>query len=1279
VLKRLFKLLGFCLVTVLFLSAVLLSAVRLWVPSLGEYRNDIAAAASRALNRPVTIRRLDATWRGLSPVLKLRGVTIGSTQEPQRPLDVSEIWVSIDVRHYLATRELQPSGVDVIGVDLTLARDAQGRMYVQQLPADEDAGFGGGLATMSRLSIHDANITIRDLPGIRDPQRFRDVTLSLINRSDLHELSGHALLPGSLGERIEIEAQMQGLSPNPLDWQGIAYFHGKALAMSTLSRGLLAEAQAVDGSADVRLWARRRSGRMQSLSGEIEVAGFSLQQGEGETVSRFDADRLQSQFGWRHATEGWQLALQDLQFRRGVRSWKADNLSLAVTTGQQASYVNASASRLDLAPLAGLLAVLPIDASYRAQLQALQPVGLVEDLSASLQHDAGTTTVDHFDARFIKLGVAQSGAIPALSGLDGTISGSTDGGTLAVDSHAVELHDTRLFRGPLRFDRVQANLDWRDTGEGIVLAGHGLSIANRRLALQGDLAMLLPRGDAASPTIDLQLAVPRAEVAGLSTYLPAKIMSPSGVAWLDRSLVGGAVHDGTVVIQGRLDQLPFDHGEGRLEVRLPVTGATLEFNEHWSPVEQLDAQVDFTGRQMDIRSHAGVMRSAALHNVHAQIRDLEHPRLTITGDVRGDLPVMLAELGSSPLGETYGGFVDRSTTTGAADLALDIVVPLGDNPAPIVVAGRIGLTGNTLRVRDSDIELEQIHGRLDFDTDGIRGDDLTATLFDRPVQVKVYTESGDSVTHIDLHGKLALLDQVLAEGHPLRLAVIDNSDWQVRLTVHGKPLRGKPARLALSVSSTLAGTVVDLPAPLGKPLGTVREVSIRIDNLDQAAQQLQFSYAGGLKGRLVIGQEQQTTRLRRGVLALGGAEAKLPDSNVLLVTGRLETFRLSDWRPYFSVAGDTSRLPVRVSIGIGELELLGHLLRDTAFDIESNGREWIIKGLGPAFEGDIRLTQSAQGFDTIDINLQRLQLERVADAGARQTEQSLSPADLPDIQGTVQQLVYNGVSYGSLDMQAQKKTDGILEISRLAMSSDKLKLRLSGDWRVQEGTSLSHIDVKIDDCDLEWLLHVLGYQELIRDGKMFAELQANWPGAPWSFAPDTIDGKLSVIIKDGQLVDVEPGATGRALGLLSVGMLPKRLSLDFSDLFEAGFGFNRIGGSFVLDSGNAYTNDLEVDGPAAKIDISGRVGLAAQDYDELVTVTPYLQSSLPLAGALAGGPAVGAAVIVAGKLLEDVLGLNKMARKQYAVTGPWAEPVVTQLDLSETAADEDADEIEFEE
>jgi uncharacterized protein (TIGR02099 family) len=1260
-LKRLLNVFWLCLVAVLFLSAVMLTTARLLVPSLGEYRNDIVAAVSTALKRPVTIRRLEATWRGLSPVLKLRGVTIGSARDLNK-LDISEIWISIDVRHFLAEREVRLAGIDVIGVDLTLARDDQGRIYVEELPEDRGGESGGGdFSTMSRLSLHDASITLRDLSGMREPQRFSDVTLSLVNRGSRHELSGYALPQGSFGERVEVAAQLHGESPNPLEWRGVAYFRGKGLVMSTLLQELLPEILIANGRTDMRLWAQLDAGRLASLTGEIEVEDVTAQYGTGKDETRFDADRLQSQFGWRHTADGWQFALQDLHFQREERSWAADNLSVAAATGKHASHVRASASRLDLEVLGRLLVVLPIEERYRLQLLTLQPTGLLQDLSVSLRHGEETTMLDHFDARFIKLGVAQAGVIPAFSGLDGAISGSAVEGTLTLDSHVVELRDTRLFREALHFDRVEGSLHWHDSGAGIELNSQALRIGNDHLALQGDFDMTFPHDDAA-PSMDLQLAVRRFDVARVSDYLPAKVMSPAGVAWLDRSLTGGMVNDGAVIIQGRLDQLPFDHGEGKLEVRLPVTGATLDFNKHWSPVRQLDAQVDFTGRQMDIRSHAGVMRSAALHDVHAQIKDLAKPRLTIKGDVRGDLPVMLAELGSSPLGETYGGFVDRVVTTGKAGLGLDIVVPLGSSPDPVTVAGRIGLQGNTLRFRDRDIELRKIRGQLDFDSEGIYGDGLQATLFDRPAQAKVWTESGESMTHIELRGKLALFEQALAEDHPLRKAITDNSDWQARLTIRGKPARGKPADVAVSVQSTLAGTAIDLPAPLGKSRDSVRKLSVRADSLAQREQQLQFSYADALQGLLVIEQEQQATRLQRGVIALEGTEPVLPDSESLLITGQLETFRLADWQPYFPDQGNTPGPPLRLSVGIGELELLGHRLRDAVLDIETAGRMWTIMGRAPSVEGEIRLTQSADGLDTVVMDLQRLELERVADAGVQQQQPPLSPGDMPDLQVTTQQLVYNSVNFGSLDLLAQQQPGGILDISRLAISSDRLTLRLTGDWRAQGDTSLTRVDLAVSDCRVDWLLEALGYQKLIEDGDLTGNLQASWPGAPWSFEPGSIDGKLKVIIKNGQILDVEPGA-GRVLGLLSVAMLPKRLTLDFSDLFGEGFGFNRIGGSFVLDSGDAYTNDLEIDGPAAKIDISGRVGLIAKDYDELVTVTPYLQSSLPLAGAIAGGPAVGAAVIVAEKLLGEAFGLNEIARKQYAVTGPWAEPLVTRLEI----------------
>jgi uncharacterized protein YhdP len=77
------------------------------------------------------------------------------------------------------------------------------------------------------------------------------------------------------------------------------------------------------------------------------------------------------------------------------------------------------------------------------------------------------------------------------------------------------------------------------------------------------------------------------------------------------------------------------------------------------------------------------------------------------------------------------------------------------------------------------------------------------------------------------------------------------------------------------------------------------------------------------------------------------------------------------------------------------------------------------------------------------------------------------------------------------------------------------------------------------------------------------------------------------------------------------------------------------------------------------IGMSGRTGLVARDYDQLVTVTPQLASTLPIAGAIAGGPAVGAAVYLADKLVGD--RFNRLTQVQYHVTGSWDKPVYSKL------------------
>ncbi len=200
---------------------------------------------------------------------------------------------------------------------------------------------------------------------------------------------------------------------------------------------------------------------------------------------------------------------------------------------------------------------------------------------------------------------------------------------------------------------------------------------------------------------------------------------------------------------------------------------------------------------------------------------------------------------------------------------------------------------------------------------------------------------------------------------------------------------------------------------------------------------------------------------------------------------------------------------------------------------------------------------------------------------------------------------------------------------------------------------------------MDRLMELLGYQQNIDEGTLSGSMRIAWPGPPWAYSPPIIEGKVKLKVTDGQLLDLKPGAAGRVLGLVSLNNLPRRLALDFSDIFEKGFSFDEISGSFVIDDGNAYTNDLTVDGPAAVIEISGRIGIADQDYDELVTVIPYVKTGISIAGTLVGGPAVGAVLLVAETLLEDRLGpLNRIAKKQYSVTGSWDDPVIEKLHLA---------------
>jgi uncharacterized protein YhdP len=168
-------------------------------------------------------------------------------------------------------------------------------------------------------------------------------------------------------------------------------------------------------------------------------------------------------------------------------------------------------------------------------------------------------------------------------------------------------------------------------------------------------------------------------------------------------------------------------------------------------------------------------------------------------------------------------------------------------------------------------------------------------------------------------------------------------------------------------------------------------------------------------------------------------------------------------------------------------------------------------------------------------------------------------------------------------------------------------------------------------------------------------IDGTWPGAPSAFSLAWMSGKLDIKVGEGSILAVKPGL-GRLLGLLSLRELPSRLMLHFGDVFKSGFGFDHASADFTLKDGNAFTQDMLIAAPAARIGMQGRTGFRARDYDLDVEVTPHVGGALPVVGAVIGGP-VGAA---AGLVVQGLIGkgINKAAGSIYRVTGSWDKPKI---------------------
>ncbi len=1248
---------GYGLLVVLILAAAAVGVVNQMLPLVERNPDKVASWLSQRVGQPVTFTHARGEWTRRGPRFTLDGLRIG---EGDRLLDIGRAELLVAVYSGLlpgaALTELK---VRDLSLALEQGEDRRWRMVglpFQPLPGVDPLDT---LEALGELQVERARLVVRS-PAFRRELSLPRVDLRL-------RVNGARLKAGLQAWAVDRGTPMTAVVD--LDrgtWSGQLWAGGKALKLDDWSPLLADTGVVVSGSGSVDLWARIDTQRVMDVRSRAEFAPLALgarkpwrARPDGTLDSPAVAfERADLLARWQVDDNGWQLHAPQLHFHQSGRREPRSFDGLWLAGGKRFAL---QAPRMDLAParaLATLSSSVPV--GLRQWLREAAPDGELRHVHIQGQGDVWTGS-----AALGAVGWRPYGKQPGVQGLAGSAAFDQSGGVFRLGSDPVRF-DWPSFRQPMDL-RLAGTLGWWRSG-GLWTAGaSGLGIRGEDFGVLARAELHFP-GQGGKPRLDLAAEVDPFTVQAAKKFWVVDKMPPTTIDWLDNALQAGTVEMGRAVLGGELADWPFREGQGRFDAHARLVQAQVDFNSEWPVAEALDLDVGFDGPGMTIDG-TGMILGNRVGRVVGGVADFRDPRLRLDIDADGRGESLQALMLASPLRARYEEHLLNARIGGPATVALQLDLPLAARLGGRRIEGSLDLANASLSDPRWGIAFTQVQGRTRFSDRGFATEDLQVNFEGEPARFNLfvgdgYTGSPSLAARATLEGRFP--PKVLLARHPplgwLNDWLAGSSHWRLTVQVP-QALAGAPAPPArLDVQSDLVGTAITLPAPLGKDAATPRPLSLQAPlPVGKGEIALDLGQLMRLRGRM--GADNAMT----GLIQFGaGTPAPMPAEG-LVALGTSETLDAAGWIA-FAAKGDGTGGLRAVDLRVAQLDLLGATFPDTRLRLQRGADHTQLLLTGAAIEGSVRIPTD------LDLGVQG-QFERLhwpdkppppAVAGAdpnalpEEEEPGQDPTALPALRFSVKDLRLGEMALGQAELQATPMANG-LRVDRFTTRAKAMQLTASGDWlRAGEGKSRSRFDVDFAADSLGELLAAFGLAGVVEDGETKGKLQGSWRGSPGEFALVRFDGRLRVDVGEGQLLDVEPGGGGRVLGLISLAEIPRRLTLDFSDFFAKGFGFNTMGGEFVFADGRASTDLLLINGPAAEIRVSGSTDLRLQRYDQRIEVLPKAGGALPVLGALAGGP-VGAAVgAVAQAMLQKPL--KQAARTVYRISGPWKDPEVVVIE-----------------
>ena len=1252
-------------------AAALVTIVRLMLPEVSSQREAVAAWISDAIGRPAVIGQIEASWDGWAPRISVHDIALLDETGSTELVRFERAAIHIAPLGSILSGSLKPKSLIVSGVALALLRDEAGRFSVAGMPAPKSPVIKW-LIQQDNFAVTEADLTIIDE---RAGQSFAlsGLTLSIRNLNGAKLLTGFVDLPADIGGRLVIAFSAEG-DPLGSDWDGDINFR-----LQDVNSNYVIEQLDWNGppppaaKIDLQAWTHWREARLEDLRFGLDVAASGGQQ----------APLLSAQGKVSRRQHGWRLDIVDLVLPELARS--AGNARFSTAWRSRSGVLEAAAVRGYDLPLEALLAVAaglgPVTPELREVLQQSRPSGVVREIEAAL-HRGDDDKVNHFaNVALSRLSTNRQNLLPGITGMDVTLSLTTAGGELQFSNTDFKIDDDERLPQPLNIAGLNGGVNWHTSGAIVAVEFENLSAdANgTQLVINGVLDDAF--GDAAHA--DLDIALPHAHANRLHHLIPMGVLPPRGETWVRNVLKDGVITAGAILLRGPLAEFPFRQGQGVFALDFALDQAVIEYSPSWPAadlvrghVAQRGPKVHMTVASANVMGAEVVAAEITMADVFARERFVH-----INGLARGPGTSAASIVMASPMRNGKAARLADIEIGGTIDVDLDMDIALFPD-GPREVLGQTRFAGNRVYAPKLNVVLDEVKGTVSFTRGDWYGENLTAIFEGIPVGLVVngglddpnydsqirMTGTPSASKSLELLGKYApRIHHWLKDNRSLD-ALSGEVPWKAVLTVPTPVSDGPALPRRLTLESSLFGLASDLPWPFSKQAGERRPLTVDLDLRDGVAESTRIDY-GDIIDVEVDARRSDDGRaeVERIEVLFGSVDPEFKGTPGGTVKGYIARLPLDEWtafqrRPGEQTQGNAFGLGLKFDVQVAELELLGQQFDDIRLAGQRQEANWQVSVASSAMNGHIVVPRDF-GNGTLKVELDQLRLVTAERNGEPAVTSTFDPRRLPALELAAESFIYNDIDLGQARISTERREHG-LELKQMDFRGSSFELGATGQWTVVENTQNSRFKIKVASVTLGGLLDRFGYNVAnIRDGKTTIDIDASWPGTPVDFSLAQMAGNFELHVSDGRLLDIDPGG-GRLFGLLSLQSLPRRLTLDFDDLFRKGFAFDHIDGVFELENGNAYTNGLLMDGPSARIAISGRTGLTENDYDQHMTVTPALSSSLPVAAALFGPIGIGAgAVYFLGQKMFKAIPkrIDKLLSREYSITGSWGNPTVNRI------------------